>query len=663
MRNPLFILLLIAGIQSHAQKTGRLLVDSLVKEIPAAADDTVKTRLYNKVFNALISLNVDEAKQYAFTGLQHTTKMKWAKGIGVFQDNLGRVYSSQGNYDSAVYYYKASLDVNIKEKNKFNEASTYNNLGVAAQNIKGDYPAASGYYFKALQIAEEIKDSSLISLSLNNIAKIYSLQQNYQKALEFDNKALRISEQRGDLTAFAYGLQSIGKIYFLLKNIPKAKENFQRALSIHTEAGNIEGMAAAWSSLSLIYENDRRAMVEARLQSKELWDEVNPMHTDAITNLGNLGIAYLEIAKYDTNHIVRYGDVIPDNKSLLLNKAFGYLKTAIQLAEQTGDADNQSFFTGSLAEVQELQGDFKNAYYNYKFFDETQDSIYSQENKNKIAAAESQLEIDKKDSELRINQLALSNQRKTMWGLIGGLGLLAIIGILIYRQSRKLSKLNTELDKANKIKAKFFGILSHDLRSPVSNLVNFLHLQKEEPGLLSKDQTNRHQQKITTAAESLLENMETLLLWSKSQMEKFEPVNTTVGVTEIFQQLQKNFTGTASARFIIESSENLELHTDKNYIYTILSNLVTNSVNALTTVANATITLKAAKENGHTVLSVTDNGNGFPETFLDEWDKNELSISGRQGLGMHIVKDLAAAIRCKVELGNSETGAYSKLIF
>ncbi len=662
MRNLFFISFLIVCIQASAQKTGRPLVDSLIKEIPAATDDTAKTRLYNKVFNALITLNVDEAKQYAWLGLRHTTKMKWAKGMGVFQDNLGRVYSSQGNYDSAVYYYTASLNTTVKEDNPFNRASTYNNLGVAAQNIKGDFPAASGYYFKALQIAEEIKDSSLISLLLNNVAKIYSLQQNYEKALEFDNKALRISEQRGDLTTFAYGLQSIGKTYFLLKNIPKAKENFQRALSIHTETGNLEGMAAAWSSISLA-EHDKRTIVEARIKSKELWDEVNPMHTDAITNLGNLGIAYLEIAKYDTNHIVRYGDVIPENKTLLLSKASGYLKSAIQLAGQNGDADNQSFFIGALAEVQELQGDFKSAYYNYKLFDETQDSIYSQENKNKIAAAESQLEIDKKDSELRINQLALSNQRKTMWGLIGGLGLLAIIGILIYRQSRKLSKLNAELDNANKIKAKFFGILSHDLRSPVSNLVSFLHLQKEEPGLLSKEQTARHQQRITTAAESLLDNMETLLLWSKSQMEKFAPVNTRVVVAEVFEQLKKSFASTSPVQVNIEADDSIELHTDENYLYTILSNLVANSINALANVTDASITLKAGKENGHNVLSITDNGNGFPETFLQEWNNNQLSINGRHGLGMHIVKDLAAAIHCKVVVGNSTTGAYSRLIF
>ena len=83
--------------------------------------------------------------------------------------------------------------------------------------------------------------------------------------------------------------------------------------------------------------------------------------------------------------------------------------------------------------------------------------------------------------------------------------------------------MNQELDEANKIKARFFSILNHDLRSPVSNLIHFLHLQKENPELIDEATALRMQTKVITGAENLLSSMEDILLWSKGQMENFKP--------------------------------------------------------------------------------------------------------------------------------------------
>ena len=46
--------------------------------------------------------------------------------------------------------------------------------------------------------------------------------------------------------------------------------------------------------------------------------------------------------------------------------------------------------------------------------------------------------------------------------------------------------LNNELSVANDTKAKLFGVISHDLRAPVSSIVQLLHLQKENPESFNK---------------------------------------------------------------------------------------------------------------------------------------------------------------------------------
>lgn len=663
MKSVFTLFLLLCSLQNNAQKTKPPLIDSLVNAIPSSENDTIKARLYNRIFNELTFINVDEAMRYARIGLVHTQNMNWPKGIAVFHDNIGRVYSDMGNYDSALFYYNASLATHTKANDKFNMANTYNNLAVAAQNNKADYTTAAGFYFKALKLAEEMNDSTILSVSLGNIARIYMLQKNYTKALEFDNKALRIREKKSSADEIASSWENVGKTYYMLTNLPKAKEYFQKALTLYEGTGNMAGLASVWSNLSLVYGNDYRSIVEARIKSKELWDEVNPMHTGAITNTGNLGAVYLDIVRYDTNHVVKYADVIPANKNILLQKAQQYVEVAIQLATQSGDIDTKSYFTGILAEVLELKGDYKNAYYNFKLYTETQDSIYSQENKNKIAAAESQLEIDKKNSEIKIKQLALSNQRKTMWGFTGGLALLTIIGILIYRQSQlrkktnnTLVKLNEELDNANKVKAKFFAMLSHDFRAPVANLISFLQLQKNEPGLLSAEQLSRNQQKITSSAVTLLENMETMLLWSKSQMENFKPEKNKVSAADLFEKLQKSFAAVEGVKITCPETDNIILKTDENYLFTIVYNLTANAVAAIKNTPGAAIKWDVQADSSSVIFSIADNGPGLPPEITAILNNNSTQLGSKNGLGFHIIKDMAKAIDCIIRFESSNNG-------
>lgn len=655
-----FFFILFFNASVFPQKSGQELADSLLQSITAAKDDTIKARTYNRVFNELINIDAGRALQVARTGLSFTQKMNWLKGMGVFRDNIGRLYSDMGNYDSAIFYYNASLTTQKTAGNKKGMGITYNNMGVAAQNIKGDYTTAADFYFKALQLAQEEKDSLSEANSLNNIAAIYMLQKNYSKALEFNKKALRIRELTNDLEQVALSLQSIGKTYLLMKDTIKAKENFQKGLSISEANADIKGMAAGWSNLSLAYSTDYRAIAEARIKAKQLWDEFNPIFPEAIANLGNLGIIYFDIATKDSLKKVQYDVIIPDDKTLLLNKASEYLRAAIQLAQQTGDIDNLSFFTGALAEVQEQQGDFKNAYYNYKFFKEAEDSIYSQESKNKIAAAESQHTME-------LQQTAISNQRKTMWGLMGGIALVSIIGILLYRQTqarkkanKQLTNLNKELDEANQAKARFFALMSHDLRSPVSKLINFLHLQKNEPDLLTAELKDIHNKKITEGAEALLENMENMLLWSKSQMEQFKPLSKSVSVTAFFNKLNRSFTGYDSIVFNFNNESNLELTTDENYLFSILHNLIQNSAEVLNKTPGAVIECSVSKTAGNFIFIVKDNGPGFPEQLLATGNSNTI-VSGSKGLGIFMIHDMAAAIGGNIQLSNTGQGAVASL--
>ena len=85
-----------------------------------------------------------------------------------------------------------------------------------------------------------------------------------------------------------------------------------------------------------------------------------------------------------------------------------------------------------MAEANALAGNYKDAYLNYKSYQEIRDSIFSQENKNKIAAVESQRAIDIKNKEIENKELQIGNQHK----------LVVLIGIVAW--SMNPSRLNLE---------------------------------------------------------------------------------------------------------------------------------------------------------------------------------------------------------------------------
>ena len=105
-----------------------------------------------------------------------------------------------------------------------------------------------------------------------------------------------------------------------------------------------------------------------------------------------------------------------------------------------------------------------------------------------------------------------------------------------------------------------------------------------------------------------------------------------------------------SAVIVFENPSNIQIYTDENYLKTIIRNLTGNSIKALQKVENPTIIWKAWQDNNQTFLSVTDNGmGGTKEQFKALYDDTEV-VGIQTGLGLHLIRDLAKAIDCKIDV-------------
>lgn len=634
-------------------------LDSLVRSLPTIKNDTLKARTYLKIAEKYFFIDVEKALYYDKLGLELAKKMNWERGIAVFNAGIGRAFSDKGNYDSSLYYYKKGLAINKKINDYWNMASTLNNLGALEANIKSDYIAATKYYFEALKVTEKIEDKYVQAVSLDNISNVYLFQKNYEKALEYGFKALNLRKKfkTVEKTNVTTGIE-LGNSYFTIANLyvemgeyTKAKPFFESAIKEHKQAENKLGLAKAYSSLALTFGENYEKRIETGLLAKDLWDKVNPNNLEAINNMANLGKAYYEWAQkpWIKSEKAKHNE--------LLKNAEKYILEAINLSKINGETAYKAMNLGYLAELQALKGDYKNAFLNLKIFKESEDSLYSQKAKNEIAGLETKREVEIRDKEIQLSKLALDSQKKQKIGYLVGLALLSVIGGLLFYQNQnrkksnqKLQKLNEELDEANKLKARFFAILSHDLRSPVSNLINFLQLQKDAPELVTPEMKIRNELKIRNSAENLLENMESMLLWSKSQMEHFEPKIKKVSVDDLFDYLQKTATNYPNIQFHFENTENISLNTDEDYLKTILQNLNQNAIKALKNREDGCVIWKAKKVANKLEISILDNAGGMPQDEIDKFQNGTHDLGGKSGFGLQVVKDLAKKLDLQIEV-------------
>lgn len=539
-----------------------------------------------------------------------------------------------------------------------------NKLGKAYLNISA-YAEASACFYECEQLSEQLDQKRLLAETYRNIALIDHYNGDIGKSEAENNKSLAIYKQLKDVPEQAATLRNIASDYLELalagkdsaKNCSRAREYYDQALQLFRQIRDPNGEAGVIMNQSILCFTDYQKKIGLALLAKKIWDSVHQANNLPTINMGNIGVAYLDIVRYDALHHTKPSALIPARKSELLRLAENYLDSAILMGRSKRDVENTAYFTGVLAELEAVKGDYKDAYHDFRTYQNTTDSLFSQDNKNKIAALENKNELDKQTREIETQKLRVKEQKKDTFIVFALLLIVAAIGFLYYRLSAvrrqknsELMLLNEELDKANKLKAQFFGILSHDLRSPIANLVNFLTLRKIDPNALTSEQALEREQKIRVSAETLLETMESMLLWSKSQMQQFRPGCDPVRADALFSYLAKQFSAEENISFRFSNDDDLWVATDENYLRTIAYNLTANAVKALKTTANPQIHWKASAGDGRPYLSITDNGPGIAEDKLRTLFEDTAGSSSKDGLGLQIIRELARAINCTIEV-------------
>lgn len=227
-----------------------------------------------------------------------------------------------------------------------------------------------------------------------------------------------------------------------------------------------------------------------------------------------------------------------------------------------------------------------------------------------------------------------------------------VIGIFtdisqIKQVEEELIKERNKLFAANEAKSKFVSVLSHDLRSPIATIINYIELLKDRFDIFDESKKKEIINTIYDISKSSLNLIENLLEWARSDSDRIQISKTKVEVNGYLRQqldVFKNAAKLKNIRLEITGEKNLMINTDLNLFSAIVRNLVSNAVKFSR--HNSVVYLDYYKVNDMIVFSVRDTGIGMNENQVNELFSLTHFFSRRgtagergTGLGLKIVKE------------------------
>ena len=255
--------------------------------------------------------------------------------------------------------------------------------------------------------------------------------------------------------------------------------------------------------------------------------------------------------------------------------------------------------------------------------------------------------INKKTGELQWNLSSKVPVRDAGGKVIGLAGINRDI-TACKKAEEEINLKNELLITINAEKDKFFSIIAHDLKGPLSAFLDATQILTEEIQNMSLEEIKDITISMKDSASNIYGLLENLLEWSrlKRGMMNFDPaiINLKKIITGCLEVLKES----ASKKEIkITSSlpDNIEIYADSHMLETVVRNLVSNAIKF--TPKSGEISLTATATKGNTIeIKVSDNGIGMPgalinKLFLLNEKTNRLGTEGElsSGLGLLLCKE------------------------
>ncbi|MGB5989086.1 MAG: cache domain-containing protein [Marinifilaceae bacterium] len=204
-----------------------------------------------------------------------------------------------------------------------------------------------------------------------------------------------------------------------------------------------------------------------------------------------------------------------------------------------------------------------------------------------------------------------------------------------------------ELRESNKTKDRFFSIIAHDLRNPFNSLLGILDILREDYDDLDDDTRKEYLSVLSGTTNNLYRLLTNLLEWSRTQTNSMKFEASEFNITELVEESLALLSVQADKKgisLIVNIEKDTIVIADKNMIYTMIRNLVSNAIKF--TPPKGGVEVKITKWNNILNISVIDTGVGISEDIVAKLFsvKEKISTKGTEnepgtGIGLILCKE------------------------
>jgi signal transduction histidine kinase len=186
--------------------------------------------------------------------------------------------------------------------------------------------------------------------------------------------------------------------------------------------------------------------------------------------------------------------------------------------------------------------------------------------------------------------------------------------------SNEIISKNRELSEINATRDKFFSIISHDLRSPLSSILNLSELFIDENYTFTAEELKSFGQSINQTADSTFRLLENLLEWSRLQRGNIPFKPELIDIADFLNLCDHSIIEKAKSKQIkIEMAfdKGLSVLADENMLRSVMRNLVSNAIKF--TKPDGKIQIEIEKnEAGEIQFAIRDSGIGMSAEMLSK---------------------------------------------